>query len=50
MRTVSWKKGRVVLVDQTRLPQRFELITAIVTEDRIARPSYRQAFRCHLDR
>jgi methylthioribose-1-phosphate isomerase len=26
MRTVSWKDGRVVLVDQTRLPQHFELI------------------------
>ena len=26
MRTVSWKNGRVVLVDQTRLPQHFELI------------------------
>jgi methylthioribose-1-phosphate isomerase len=26
MRTVSWKSGRVVLVDQTRLPQALELI------------------------
>lgn len=26
MRTVSWKNGRVVLVDQTRLPQALELI------------------------
>ena len=26
MRTVSWNDGRVVLVDQTRLPQRFDLI------------------------
>lgn len=26
MRTVSWKDGRVILVDQTRLPQHFELI------------------------
>jgi methylthioribose-1-phosphate isomerase len=29
---------------------RNQLITAIVTEHRIARPSYRQAFRCHLNR